>query len=407
MKKSALPIIICVLTLAVFISPPLLSHATGGFGNVSAILNNTLLGYPSELSVTFTLPSDSRPITTTDYIQVYMPDFTDVTAPFIISGDLSGIPIYSVNGQYAQITNVFIPPGGTVYIGGITAVNPLWEDFFQIILMVSEDQAATLLKNYINVIATVNQGQVSVTASIDAELGRLLISGYTAPNTFIIFTEAEAVIGTDVADSTGFFSHLFSGLQPVTHIISFYGVDTQNRTTSPITLQIYTPAYQQTNVTNQLLSPTIELASNRVLQTDPLIASGSALPSAALTFFTDSPMRSYATTSASTGDWSLNITDTQTYVLGDYRAFSLAQNLFGLQSLTSPAIGFTIASTIGGGTSCGDISQGDLNCDNSVDLTDFSILMYHWSTANSEADINADGTVNLTDFSIMMYWWGT
>jgi hypothetical protein len=406
MKKIRHFTITCLLFL-LFLVVPVKTSATDGFGNLSAILNNTLLGYPSELTVTFTLPSDSRPITTTDYIQIYMPDFTDVTAPSIITGNLTGIPIFSVDGNYARITNIFIPPGGTVYIAGVSATNPAADELFQIIFMVSEDEDATIIKNYANVIATVNQGQVTVSASIESELANLLITGYAAPDTFIIFTEGEAIIGTDVADSLGYFSHLFSGLQPTTHVISFYGVDTQNRTTSPITLQIYTPAFQQTNVTNQLLSPTIQIPQNRILQSDFLIASGSALPSSNLTIFTDSPMRSYATTSASSGAWSVNITDTLTYVLGDYRIFSLVQNGLGLQSLTSPAIGFTIASLTGGGSSCGDISRGDLNCDNSIDLTDFSILMYYWSTANSEADINVDGIVNLTDFSIMMYWWGT
>lgn len=51
------------------------------------------------------------------------------------------------------------------------------------------------------------------------------------------------------------------------------------------------------------------------------------------------------------------------------------------------------------------ISNADLNNDDSVNLVDFSILMYHWGTSNVAADVNCDGNVNLVDFSILMYNW--
>lgn len=49
----------------------------------------------------------------------------------------------------------------------------------------------------------------------------------------------------------------------------------------------------------------------------------------------------------------------------------------------------------------------DLNCDQKVNITDFSILMYYWQKQGSgiKADINKDGIVNLVDLSIMFYWW--
>lgn len=52
--------------------------------------------------------------------------------------------------------------------------------------------------------------------------------------------------------------------------------------------------------------------------------------------------------------------------------------------------------------------HGDLNWDRSINLTDFSILMYYWGQTPPTwpcPDINKDGTVDLTDFSIMLYWW--
>jgi len=53
----------------------------------------------------------------------------------------------------------------------------------------------------------------------------------------------------------------------------------------------------------------------------------------------------------------------------------------------------------------GECSGADLNQDGKVNITDFSILLYHWGTNNACADQNHNGTVDLIDFSIMMYFW--
>lgn len=48
----------------------------------------------------------------------------------------------------------------------------------------------------------------------------------------------------------------------------------------------------------------------------------------------------------------------------------------------------------------------DLSKDGTVDLVDFSILLYNWGAPkNTLTDINKDGIVDLVDFSILLYWW--
>src|SRR5438105_13165153 len=49
---------------------------------------------------------------------------------------------------------------------------------------------------------------------------------------------------------------------------------------------------------------------------------------------------------------------------------------------------------------------GDLNNDNSVNVTDLSILLSNYGTTNSTADINTDGTVNVLDLSILLSHYG-
>jgi hypothetical protein len=49
---------------------------------------------------------------------------------------------------------------------------------------------------------------------------------------------------------------------------------------------------------------------------------------------------------------------------------------------------------------------GDLNNDNTVNITDMSILLSNYGTSNATADINGDGTVNVLDLSILLSNYG-
>jgi hypothetical protein len=50
---------------------------------------------------------------------------------------------------------------------------------------------------------------------------------------------------------------------------------------------------------------------------------------------------------------------------------------------------------------------GDLNADNSVNVTDLSILLSNYGTTNTNADINNDGAVNVLDLSILLSHYGS
>ena len=53
--------------------------------------------------------------------------------------------------------------------------------------------------------------------------------------------------------------------------------------------------------------------------------------------------------------------------------------------------------------------NADLNRDGSVNLTDFSIMIFWWQTNGGEsdppADINGNGNVGIEDFSILLFNW--
>lgn len=49
---------------------------------------------------------------------------------------------------------------------------------------------------------------------------------------------------------------------------------------------------------------------------------------------------------------------------------------------------------------------GDINGDNTVNITDLSILLTNYRTSNTSADINSDGAVNVLDLSILLSHYG-
>ncbi len=384
--------------------------AYGGFESARDVINdNTVNATNVEHTIMLQLPDNSQMISSGDYIIISLPAFFDVTVADQLSGDYFGTPTFTLDGNDIKITGIAVLPGNAIQILGITATNPPIESDFEVIISVTEDEDGAIIRNIQRVIASTFSGNVGVTATLSAPVSSVTFSGNTAIGSIVTITEGGSVIGTDTAGgSLGAFAKYITGIEPDTHLFTIYGIDQQNRVTSPVNVEIYTPIYQNTSVSNILLSPTIQISSDEITQGDSLIASGSAIPGGSISLFTESPLRTYYASAGAMGLWSYTIATTSSYTPGDYRIYSLVQNSGGSQSLFSTALQFTVLSTSAssGSTAC-DISKGDLNCDTNINLTDFSILMYYWGTSSVTADINSDNSVNLTDFSIMMYYWGT
>ena len=65
-------------------------------------------------------------------------------------------------------------------------------------------------------------------------------------------------------------------------------------------------------------------------------------------------------------------------------------------------------SLVGTSTDMITVSNGDINGDNKVSISDLSIMAAHWgsSSANaSQGDLNGDGKVNISDLSILANNW--
>lgn len=101
--------------------------------------------------------------------------------------------------------------------------------------------------------------------------------------------------------------------------------------------------------------------------------------------------------------------------LGEFGAGARASSPSGAISAFSTPIFFKVFSAAAPAPApaapedpCSGKAPADINCDDLVNLVDFSILLFFWRQSrpdNPRADINQDGSVNLTDFSILLFNW--
>jgi hypothetical protein len=234
------------------------------------------------------------------------------------------------------------------------------------------------------------------------------ISGFSSPGAFVTLSENGTVVGTASSDVLGYFSFPVTGMDPGVHSFRISGSDVNDLTTSQASLQLNLIGGTVTTAENVLLSPTLQLDKVERRPGDELTISGASKPNSQVNIFIESPLHSYSATSDALGDWSYTIpgTETDKYLPGQYRAYTNVQDNTGNQSIASNTLSFTVLAreTNDNPPPACDISKGDLNCDTRTNLTDFSILLFHWKTNHKLADINNDGAVNLTDFSIMMFY---
>ena len=332
--------------------------------------------------ISFSLPVGGSQVTPTDYIIIDLPKYTAVRLPTSIYGGY-GQPDIEVGGTTRiLITNLAILPGASIQILGLVATNPNSATDFGVTVTVSPNQSGLPARDQGIVQANQSGPFISVSATVESQYALLVVTGFTAPGTFITLGENGAVIATSLSAGDGSYTLSVSGLSSSGHVFTISGTDSHNLTTAITTETVYTLPQTVTTVSDVLLSPTIQVAPPTIAPGDVLTISGSAKPLTTVNVFTESPLVAYAVTSDVNGDWTYQLAaaTTQTYQPGQYRAYANAQENSGTQSITSNTVNFTVAlppNTDNPPPDC-DISHGDLNCDNKTNLTDFSIMMFYF-----------------------------
>lgn len=231
----------------------------------------------------------------------------------------------------------------------------------------------------------------------------VLIRGKAYPGATITVLRDGAVERVVEAASDATFSLTLSDVTPGTATFGFWALDRASRRsiTYASTFQVIENAV--TTLNGILVPPTIAATPERVAPGADITFSGSAVPRAALTLEINERAFTEEALAATDGSWQIvfNTSTVTPQTTHRARANFIDPANTAVKSGYSQVLNFYVGTgnpAQGGGTA-------DLNGDGSVNLVDFSILLFNWNTASIVADINKDGTVSLPDFSIMLFNW--
>lgn len=231
---------------------------------------------------------------------------------------------------------------------------------------------------------------VTVTATVPDSTATF--TGLAPASSTVTIKDNTIVSGSTVTNPAGSFSKTIIST-PGLHDFALYLTDTAGRTTPETTYSgVNLPYHADTPISNILLPPTIAVSKTSILQGESIALLGQGSPGSTLHIILNgSEIHTEVVGSGSDYNFVLS----SGYVTGTNNVYAYLTRTGYSNSVNS----FTKTFTVG---SC---RRSDLNCDGSVNLTDFSILLYYWDTNNVVADINLDGTVGLVDFSIMLFDW--
>ncbi|MDP3971928.1 MAG: hypothetical protein Q8P61_03335 [Candidatus Nanopelagicales bacterium] len=232
----------------------------------------------------------------------------------------------------------------------------------------------------------------------------LSMNGWAPREALLRILKAGQLLAEGKASITGDFSLAILEMQAGVHTISVSATDADNRSTRALSFTFSIEPDTTTVISGVQLPPTIGLSTNQVDRGGLLTVSGMAPPSKPVEIWIsevgkrDAAIRQEVTAGS---DGRYNATIPVDLPTGAYDVRARAFN---------PQVGwgeFSERVPLGVGQSAplDTCQRSDINRDTRVNLIDFSILLFHWTTNFPDADINSDGTVNLIDFSIQLFCW--
>ncbi len=232
-------------------------------------------------------------------------------------------------------------------------------------------------------------------------------SGMAYPYSKVYILQDGNIAATTTASQLANFSASISGLNTNTYTFSVYAEDENNRKSSFFSFPIYITRGTTVNIDNIFLSPTIDVDKSEVKRGDNLVIFGKSIPQKEVVISVLSGQEYlYRVMSNTMGFYTYNL-DTSVLSLGknETKAKNTFDNRVGLYS--NP-----VSFLVGNENKPKDyilcsLLRGDLNCDNHVNLIDFSIMAYWYQKTNppQKVDLSSDGKINLVDFSILAFNW--
>lgn len=204
------------------------------------------------------------------------------------------------------------------------------------------------------------------------------------------------------ANSEAVFSHTLSELTPGITTLSFRATDRTGLESLAFSTTFQVIENAITTISGILIPPTISLSPSKVAPGSTLAVTGAAVPNAKVFIEVNDNPKSEEALASGQGLYQLTY-DPKDLAVEQYH--KMKANYADPSDPTLKSGYSQLASFYLGVADAGSPTGADLNGDGKVNITDFSILLFHWNTTNAVADINKDGTVSLTDFSIMLFNW--
>ena len=234
---------------------------------------------------------------------------------------------------------------------------------------------------------------------------KVILKGKAYPNVDVHILVDGVVVGIVRTDAKADFYFESDEISSGINSFGFWAMDADNLKSTLLTLTFRVTSGAVSTISGIYISPTINIDKNSVKQGEAIRMFGQTVPETEVHVHIHSEEEFIEQTSSHpTGSWELIFNTTPLS-----EEFHTAKALFQVASTDGNIIksGFSrsVSFHVGKIGATAPCPEADLNHDNRVNLTDFSILLFHWGTADTCADQNQNGTVDLIDFSIMMYYW--
>lgn len=233
---------------------------------------------------------------------------------------------------------------------------------------------------------------------------KVVMRGKAYPHSEVHILIDGVVAGIVDADAKADFYFESAEIAPGVTSFGFWSEDKGGLKSTLLTLTLRVVSNAVTTISGVNIAPSIDVDKSSVRQGEIVKIFGQTVPETTINVFVHSEGEHISETkSATDGTWQIDF-DTTPLEIDFHTAkalFIVGADKNVIKSGFSRAVSFHVGK-IGGEAAC---AEADLNHDGRVNLTDFSILLFHWGSDNECADQNQNGTVDLVDFSIMMYYW--
>lgn len=221
--------------------------------------------------------------------------------------------------------------------------------------------------------------------------------------------------GYTTANAVGSFAAFLETLNRGIYTFGVWAKDSESRKSPSYTSTFWIEAGTKTEVIDIIIPPTIEIITKEISGAGFFSLLGQGVPSSLVEISVypkkegvkDADIVKKEIMTDAIGKWQIQISavglTTGTYQI---KARTKVTNVgySGFSSIVEGSIDAPL-DTETPKTDNSLCAGADLNGDGKVNITDFSILMYHWNGSDACADQNKNGKVDLADFSIMMYNW--